>query len=81
VSGVSYRAVELSGTVVNQLPPPGTGTFYSTVTTLLIPQGGAAPAMVLVVVVKGTLAPDGTVSNEVVQTYLVCRSRGTGRAA
>ena len=77
---MSYRAVELSGTVVNQLPPPGTGTFYSTVTTLLIPQGGAAPAMVLVVVVKGTLAPDGTVSNEVVQTYLVCRSRGTGRA-
>ena len=81
VSGVSYRAVELSGTVVNQLPPPGTGTFFSTVTTLLIPQGSAAPSMLLVVVVKGTLAPDGTVSNEVVQTYLVCRPRGTGRAA
>ena len=41
VSGVSYRAVEISGTIVSQLPPPGTGTFYSTVTTLLIPQ--AAP--------------------------------------
>jgi hypothetical protein len=41
VSGVSYRAVEVSGTVVNQLPPPGTGTFFSTVTTLLIPR--AAP--------------------------------------
>jgi hypothetical protein len=81
VSGVSYRAVELSGTVVNQLPPPGTGTFFSTVTTLLIPQGSAAPSMLLVVVVKGTLAPDGTISNEVVQTYLVCRPRGTGRAA
>jgi hypothetical protein len=79
VSGVSYRAVELSGTVVNQLPPPGTGTFFSTVTTLLIPQGSAAPSMLLVVVVKGTLAPDGTISNEVVQTYLVCRPRGTGR--
>jgi hypothetical protein len=36
--------------------------------------------MLLVVVVKGTLAPDGTVSNEVVKTYLVCRSRGTGQA-
>jgi hypothetical protein len=81
VSGVSYRAVELSGTLVNQLPPPGTGTFFSTVTTLLIPQGNAAPAMLLVVVVKGTVAPDGTISNEVVQTYLVCRPRGTGRAA
>jgi hypothetical protein len=81
VSGVSYRAVELSGTVVNQLPPPGTGTFYTTVTTLFIPQGSAAPAMLLVVVVKGTLAPDGTISNEVVQTYLVCRPRGTGQAA
>jgi hypothetical protein len=41
VSGVSYRAVELSGTVVNELPRPGTGTFFSTVTTLLIPR--AAP--------------------------------------
>ena len=39
VSGVSYRAVERSGTVVNQLPPtPGTGTFFSTVTTLLLPR-------------------------------------------
>jgi hypothetical protein len=37
--------------------------------------------MLLVTVVKGTVAPDGTVSNEVVQTYLVCRPRGTGRAA
>ena len=81
VSGVSYRAVELSGTVVNQLPPPGTGTFFSTVTTLLIPQGSAAPSMLLVVAVKGTVAPDGTISNEVVQTYLVCRPRGAGRAA
>jgi len=80
-SGVSYRAVELGGTVVNQLPPPGTGTFFSTVTTLLIPQGSAAPSMLLVVVVKGTVAPDGTISNEVVQTYLVCRRRGAGRAA
>ena len=70
MSGVSYRAVEVGGTVVNQLPPPGTGTFYSTVTPLLIPQGSAAPAMLLVTVVKGTVAPDGTVSNEVVQTYL-----------
>jgi len=82
MSGVSYRAVEVSGTVVNQLPPPGTGTFSSTVTTLLIPQGSAAPAMLLVVVVKGTVAPDGTLSNEVVQTYLVCRpQRGPGRLA
>jgi hypothetical protein len=39
VSGVSYRAVELSGTVVNQLPPPGTGTFFSTVTTPAHPPG------------------------------------------
>jgi hypothetical protein len=51
VSGVSYRAVELSGTVVNQPPPPGTGMFFSTVTTLLIPQGSAAPSMLVVVVV------------------------------
>ena len=78
VSGVSYRAVELSGTFVNQLPPPGTGTFFSTVTTLLIPQGSAAPSMLLVVVVKATVAQDGTISNEVVQTYLVCRPRGAG---
>ena len=81
VSGVSYRAVEVSGTVVNQLPPPGSGTFFSTVTTLLLPQGNAAPSMLLVVVVKGTLAPDGTISNEVVQTYLVCRACSAGRAA
>jgi hypothetical protein len=81
VSGASYRAVELSGTVVNQLPPPGTGTFLSTVTTRLIPQGSAAPSMLLVVVLKGTVAPDGTISNEVVQTYLVCRPHSAGRAA
>jgi hypothetical protein len=82
VSGVSYRAVEVSGTVVNQLPPPGTGTFFSTVTTLLIPQDSAAPSMLLVVVVvKGTVAPDGTISNEVVQTYLACRPHSAGRAA
>jgi hypothetical protein len=37
--------------------------------------------MLVVVVVKGTLAPDGTISNEVVQTYLVCRLRSAGRAA
>jgi hypothetical protein len=81
VSGVSYRAVELSGTVVNQLSPPGTGAFFSTVTTLLLPQGSTVPAMLLQMVVRGTLAPDGTVSTEVVQTSLVCRPRGTGRAA
>ena len=80
-SGVSYRSVELSGSVVNQLPPPGTGTLYSTTTTLLLPQGSTAPAMLLVVLVKATVAPDGTLSNEVVQTFLVCRRRGTGRAA
>ena len=39
VSDVSYLAVELSGTIVNQLPPPGTGTFFSTFVTLLLPQG------------------------------------------
>ena len=81
VSDVSYRAVELSGTIVNQLPPPGTGMFFATVVTLLLPQGSAAPAMLLVVESKGTLAPDGTISNEMVKTYLVCRPRGTGRAA
>jgi hypothetical protein len=81
VSGVSYRAVELSGAIVNQLPPPGTGTLFSTVTTLLIPQGSAAPSMGLVTVIKATVAPDGTISNEVVRTYLVCRPRGAGRAA
>ena len=80
VSGLSYRAVELSGTLVNQLPPPGTGTFTNTVATLLIPQGATAPSMLLVTVVKATLAPDGTLTNEVVQTYLVCRPRGPGRA-
>jgi hypothetical protein len=80
VSGVSYRAVELSGTLVNQLPPPGTGTIYNTVTTLLIPQGSTTPSMLLVVVVKATVAPDGSLSNEVTQTYLVCRPRGPGRA-
>jgi hypothetical protein len=36
--------------------------------------------MLLVTVVKGTVAPDGTVSNEMVQTYLVCRPHGAGRA-
>ena len=78
---MSYRAVELSGTIVNQLPPPGTGTFFSTVVTLLLPQDSAAPAMLLLVESKGTLEPDGTLTNEVVNTYLLCRSRGTGRAA
>jgi hypothetical protein len=36
--------------------------------------------MLLVVVIKGTLAPDGSISNEVVRTYLVCRSRGAAQA-
>lgn len=81
VSDVSYRAVELSGTIVNQLPPPGTGTFFSTVVTLLLPQGSSAPAVLLLVESKGTLAPDGIVNNQVVNTYLICRPRGTGRAA
>ena len=81
VSGVSYRAVELGGTIVNQLPPPGSGTFFSTFVTLLLPLGSAAPAMLLVVESKGTVAPDGIVSNEVDKTYLVCRQRGAGQAA
>ena len=77
VSDVSYRAVELSGAIVNYLPPPGTGTFVNTVVTLLLPQSSAAPAMLLVVQFRGTLASDGTVSNEIVDTYLVCGPRGT----
>jgi hypothetical protein len=81
VSDVPYRAVELTGTIVNQLPPPGTGTFVSTVATLLLPTDNAAPAMLLVVVYRGTLGADGTVTNEVVDTYLVCRPRGPGEAA
>jgi hypothetical protein len=81
VSDVSYRAVELTGTIINQLPPPGNGTFISTVLTLLLPQGSAAPAMLLVVSLKGTLAPDGTVSNEVIKTYLVCRPRDGGESS
>ena len=81
VSDVSYRAVEFTGTIVNYVPPPGTGTFVSTVVTLLRPQGSAAPAMLLVVRFRGTLAADGTVSNEVVDTYLVCGPPGTSPAA
>ena len=80
----SLRAPQPGGRAQRQrrqpAAPPGTGTFFSTVTTLLIPQGSAAPSMLLVVVVKATVAPDGTISNEVVQTYLVCRPRGAGRA-
>jgi hypothetical protein len=37
--------------------------------------------MLLVMVVKATVAPDRTISNEVVQTHLVCHPRGAGRAA
>jgi hypothetical protein len=80
VSGVSYRAVEISGTFATQLPPPGTGTFDYTDVILLVPQSPTAPAMLLVVTIRGTLAPDGTISNEVVSTYLVCRSRGAAQA-
>jgi hypothetical protein len=47
---------------------------------LLIAQSSTAPAMLLVAVIKGTLAPDGTISNEAMRTYLVCRSRGTAQA-
>ena len=38
---------------------------------LLIAQSSTAPAMLLVAVIKGTLAPDGTISNEAMRTYLV----------
>jgi hypothetical protein len=51
-----------------ELPPPGAGTFHYTAVTLLVPQSSTAPAMLLVVVIKGTLAPGGTISNEVVRT-------------
>jgi hypothetical protein len=81
VSNVSYRAVELTGTIANQLPAPGTGTFFNTVVTLLLPQSSAAPPMLFVVQYKGTLAPDWTITNEVVKTYLVCGPRRTDRAA
>jgi hypothetical protein len=36
--------------------------------------------MLLVMVIRGTLAPDGSISNEVERTYLACRSRGAARA-
>jgi hypothetical protein len=80
VSGVSYRAVEVSGTLATELPPPGTGTFHYTDVILLVPQSPTAPAMLLVVVIRGTLAPDGSISNEVERTYLACRTRGAARA-
>jgi hypothetical protein len=47
---------------------------------LLIAQSSIAPAMLLVAVIKGTLAPDGIISNEAMRTYLVCRSRGAAQA-
>jgi hypothetical protein len=50
-----------------ELPPPGAGTFHYTAVILLVPQSSTAPAMLLVVI-KGTLAPGGTISNEVVRT-------------
>jgi hypothetical protein len=80
VSGVPYRAVEVSVALVNYLPPPGTGTFFNVVSTLLVPRGNA-PAMLLVMVFKGTLASDGTVIDEVEQTYLLCSQRGRAATA
>jgi hypothetical protein len=75
----TYREVTHEGQLGISPAPRRHGRQLSGVVTLLVPQSPAVPAMLLVVT-KGTLAPDGTISNEVVRTYLPCRPRGAARA-
>jgi hypothetical protein len=75
-SGITYRARDAEASLVHQAPAPGPSQFLNTHVTRLIPQGDA-PAMFLFMVVKGTLAADGTVlSVELEKTYTSCRGPG-----
>jgi hypothetical protein len=79
VSNVPYHAVEVTLSFGHYVPPPGTGSFRYLVATLLVPEGDA-PTMLLVTVIKGTLLFDGTLTNEIERTYLVCAPAVGSRA-
>jgi hypothetical protein len=77
VTQLQYRSVDKEESFAYYAPPPGTGTFFDTQSTKLVPKGDA-PSMFVVTVVKGTVAADGTLETTLDQTYVTCRGAAGG---
>jgi hypothetical protein len=65
-----YRGAEGEFSFSHYLPAGG-GRFYDLMWSTLVPQR-SGPRMVFVQLLKATINPDFTLSEEVVETYLVC---------
>jgi hypothetical protein len=70
VTHVPYKGQE-GYVTFSQTVPPGGGPIYSATWFALLPQG-VGPSMLLVAVLKGTVAADGTVTASLDKTYVIC---------
>jgi hypothetical protein len=70
-SGLDYTGEDREQSNAYYAPPPYPSTFTDVHYTRLVPQGDA-PGEYLVVVLRETVAADGTVVPTIDQTYLVC---------
>jgi hypothetical protein len=73
VTGVTYQALDAEASVTHSAPGPGPYTFSDAHVDLLAPQG-AAPAFVVVMVLRETVAADGTATVSLDRTYSFCPS-------
>jgi hypothetical protein len=77
VTNLPYTAMDVEFSAAHYAPPGGTSAFADVHATLLVPQGDA-PTSLLVMVVKETVAPDGTTTPTLERTFVVCRPPGQG---
>ena len=76
-SGLDYTAEDREQSNAYYAPPPYPSTFTDVHYTKLDPQGDA-PTEYLVIVLRETVAADGTVVPTIDSTYLVCNPPSTG---
>ena len=72
-SALDYKGENHEYTYSYTAPPPGIGTFQVVQYTKLDPQGGNAPTMYLVVVLRQVVLADLTTVPVIERMYLVCQ--------
>lgn len=77
-SALDYLGENREYTYSYTAPPPGIGTFQVTQYTKLDPQGGNAPTMYLVVVLRQVVLADLTTVPVIERMYLVCQQPTCG---
>jgi hypothetical protein len=74
VSQMGYEGDDVEDSYAYYAPPPYPSTFSDAHYTRLVPKG-PAPSMYLVVVLRETVAADGTAIPTLDRTYLTCHGR------